>query len=414
MAERPVTVRHGRARRRARPWTHVLRLVAIGVAVAVVSTGSLAAVAAWRLTSELQSRAVDIGSGKTETTPEVSAFSGSFDVLLVGEDNSRGQSGYGAAREATLNDVNILVHVAADHRSATVVSLPRDLVIDQPRCTDAATKQVSTAVTAEPLNTAIGRGGLGCVVATVEQVTGLRIPYAALFSFAGTVAMADAVGGVQVCTTKAIDDPAAGLVLPAGVSTVTGRTALAYLRSRHGVGDGSDLGRIASQQAYMSSLLRKMTSSSTLMSPTALFALGSAAAQNVTLSTSLADVRTMVTMALALKQVPLSKIAFVQYPTTEDPADPNKVVPDAALATTLLSLVDRDEAISLNGSNLRSSSAVAETGTSSATASVPPPSSPSASPSSSTGSTSSSTSSATSGLTGQTANERVCSVAAGG
>lgn len=403
--ERTARIRHGRDRAgRAPRWVRLLRTALIVAVVCAVGGASVVSIAAWRLSSHLQSTSVDIGNGSAAAVPTIGAMSGAFTVLLVGEDNASGQSGYGAARDATLNDVNILVHVAADRRSATVVSLPRDLVIDQPACTDPTTKQVDAGVSAEPLNTSISRGGLGCVVATVERQTGLPIPYAALFSFAGTVAMADAVGGVQVCATKAIDDPDSGLKLPAGVSTITGRTALAYLRDRHGVGDGSDLGRIASQQAYMSSLLRKMTSSSTLTDPARLYALASAAADDVTLSRSLADVDTMVTMMLALKQIPLSRIAFVQYPTTADPADPDKVVADTALATVLLARVKAGTPITLNRSNLGVSAVLKKT-TSTASSSAKPTPAPSASKRSSTTST-------LSGLKGQTADEQTCSVAA--
>jgi len=382
-----------------------VRSVLTVVVVCAVAGVSLVSIAAWRLTDKLETSSVDIGNGRTEAVPSIGAMSGAFTVLLVGEDNSAGQTGFGAARQATLNDVNILVHVAADHRSATVVSLPRDLVIDQPQCTDPTTKQVYPAVSAEPLNTAISRGGLGCVVATVEQQTGMSIPYAALFSFEGTVAMADAVGGVQVCATKAIDDPDSGLKLKAGVSTISGRTALAYLRDRHGVGDGSDLGRIGSQQAYMSSLLRKMTSSSTLSDPTRLYALADAAANDVVLSKSLASVDTMVTMMLALKQIPLSQIAFVQYPVATDPDDSAKVVPDTALATELLTRVKAGKPIVLDKSNLGVSAVLAKSKSASTGTGTK-----SAGTSSSTKSSSKSASTIP-GLKGQTAAEQTCSVA---
>ena len=403
MGRSGAVVRHGARRDRPR-WLRLLRGAVVIVVVCAVAGVSLASITAWRLASELTANAVDIGNGSTAAAPSIHAFSGAFTVLLVGEDNSIGQSGFGASRDATLNDVNILVHVNEDHSSATVVSLPRDLVTDQPQCTDPTTQQVYPAVSAEPLNTAIARGGLGCVVATVEQQTGLAIPYAALFSFEGTVAMADAVGGVQVCATKAIDDPDSGLRLPAGVSTVTGRTALAYLRDRHGVGDGSDLGRIASQQSYMSSLLRKMTAGSTLTDPAKLYGLASAAARNVVLSTSLANPDTMVTMMLALKQISLSKIALVQYPTVADPENPNKVVPDATLATALMTRVKSGEAIPLTSKNLGTSAVIAKK-----TAAAPS----GATPSPSSSASASASSSALSGLKGQTASERTCSVAAG-
>ncbi|MBK0297254.1 LCP family protein, partial [Bacillus sp. S34] len=72
--------------------------------------------------------------------------------------------------------------------------------------------------------------------------------------------------------------------------------ALAFLRSRHGVGDGSDLGRISSQQVFLSSLLRTVKSNDTLTSPTTLYKLARAAASNMQLSQSLNDVGTMVQM----------------------------------------------------------------------------------------------------------------------
>jgi LCP family protein required for cell wall assembly len=348
---------------------------------------------------------------------------GAFNVLLVGADNAPGQSSWGASRQATLNDVNILVHVAADHRSGVVVSLPRDLVIDQPACVDPTTKEIGAAVTQMPLNTSFARGGLSCVVNTVEHLTGVQIPYAALFSFEGTVKMADAVGGVPVCVTSAIDDPKSGLKLPAGRSVISGRTALAYLRSRHGVGDGSDLSRIGSQQAYMSSLMRTMMSSNTFTNPPRLYSLASATAQNVQLSTSMANVETLVHMAVALKDMNLQHLVFVQYPTGQDPYDTAKVVPDTTLAGRLMWRVRSDRPVALDASSLGLSTKLAPTATKKAAASA----APSPSSSSSSSSTSSSGSSSTAkqptakktsspvidGLRGQTAAQQTCSIAYG-
>ena len=285
---------HGRS-----AWRAPLKVLAITTAVVIAASASVAAIGVWSLGRTVAANAVDISNGGS--VPTIAAMNGSFNVLLVGADNAPGQKSFGGARDATLNDVNILVHIAADHRSGVVMSLPRDLVIAHPECEDPTTHETYSAMAAQPLNTAFARGGLGCVVSTVENLTGVKVPYAALFSFEGTVKMADAVGGVPVCVTKAIDNPDSGLKLPAGRSVISGRTALAYLRSRHGVGDGSDLSRIGSQQAYMSSLLRTMMSRDTFTNPVKLYGLAQAAAQNVRLSQSLASEDTIVTMALALK-----------------------------------------------------------------------------------------------------------------
>jgi len=337
--------RHAAARPR-RVWASLLRGLAVVVAVLVVSSASLGGYAVWRLGRNTQDIAVPLAPHETVPPPE--ALDGAFNVLLVGADNEQGQHGFGAARDGTLNDVDILVHVAADHRSGVVISLPRDLEIPHPRCVDAATGATAPAVAKQQLNAAFSRGGLGCVVTTVESVLGLDIPYAAQFTFAGTVRMADAVGGVPVCVTKPVHDTKSGLSLPAGVSTISGRTALAYLRARHKVGDNSDLARIQSQQAYMSSLLRTMTSADTLTNPQRLYGLATAATRNVVLSRSLADPTTLVRMAVSLKSVELDRMVFVQYPTLPDPANDAKVVPDPVLAATLVDRVQRDRRIVLD------------------------------------------------------------------
>src|SRR5579875_496262 len=389
-----MTDRHPVPRHAVRPgrsaWAGALKALAVTTAVVVASTASIAAIGVWSLGRTVADNAVDITNG---APPTIGAMNGSFNVLLVGADNAPGQTGWGASRDATLNDVNILVHISADHRSGTVVSLPRDLVIPHPQCEDPKTHAVYSAMSAQPLNVAFSRGGLGCVVATVENLTGVKVPYAALFSFEGMVKMADAVGGVPVCVTKAIDDPDSGLKLPAGRSGISGRTALAYLRSRHGVGDGSDLSRIGSQQAYMSSLLRTMMSRDTFTNPGKLYGLAQAAAQNVRLSQSLASIDTIVTMALALKDMDLKHLVFVQYPTGADPENPNKVVPNTELADALMRRVRADLVTKKKAAPSPSASASA---------------SASASPAKST----KAPSDVIDGLRGQTAAQQTCSIAA--
>ncbi|WP_158437926.1 LCP family protein [Naasia lichenicola] len=336
----------------AAPVMYLLRLLALALAVVVASVGSVAGIAVWSLTNQVTDNAIDIGNGDAAPIPSIGALAGSFNMLMVGADNAPDQSGFGETRDATLNDVNILIHVSADHQNVTVVSLPRDLVISQPECTDPTSGEVYDAVDDEPLNGAYQRGGLGCVVATVSAVTGLEIPYAALFTFAGTVAMADAVGGVPICLTDAIQDTDSGLDLPAGTSVVSGATALAYLRDRHGIAGESDLSRISSQQAYMSSLFRVMTSAGTLSDPTKLYGLAEAAATSISLSESLASVDRMVAMALAIKDVSLQNMVFVQYPVLDDPDDAAKVIPDDVLAPVLAGKLASDTPVVLSADSL--------------------------------------------------------------
>ncbi|MBX0300518.1 LCP family protein [Cryobacterium sp. 1639] len=340
--------RHGRLKR-SNPVTGLLAGVAMVLAVLLVSGTALAALAVWQLTSEVSANSIDITGGDAAEEPvTIAGYKDGFNILIVGVDNDAAQGAAYGVRESALNDVNILVHVSADHSNAVVVSIPRDLIVAHPECTHAETGEQFDAMAAAPINEAMSRGGLPCVVDTVAAVTGLEIPFAGLVSFNGVVQMSDAVGGVPICLSAPINDPEAALNLPAGTSVVSGETALAFLRSRKGVGDGSDLSRISSQQIYLASLMRTVQGDGTFGNIPRLFTLANAATRNIQLSTSLASPQTMVEMALAIKDIDLDRLVFVQYPgTTDDPAFPGKVVPTQDLADAMFAKIAADEPFSL-------------------------------------------------------------------
>jgi LCP family protein required for cell wall assembly len=340
--------RHGRLPR-PHPGRSLLAFVGIVLAVLLVSTAALAVIAAWQFTSEVSANSIDItGTDEPEQPVTIGSYEAGFNILLVGVDNDAAQGAAYGARETTLNDVNILVHVSADHTNAVVVSIPRDLIVAHPACTNTGTGERFAAENAAPINQAMDRGGLPCVVDTVEGLTGLDIPFAGLVSFRGVVAMSDAVGGVPICLTEPVNDPLAGLSLPQGTSVVSGETALGFLRSRHGVGDGSDLSRISSQQIYLASLMRTVKGDGTLTDLPRLLFLANTAARNVQLSSNLAYPETMVSMALALKDIELDRMVFVQYPgDTEDPRYPGKVVPIRPLADAIFAKIAADRPFSL-------------------------------------------------------------------
>ena len=340
--------RHGRLRRNG-PVRAVITVLAAGLSVLLVSTIAVAGIAVWQVSSRVADNAINIGGvDEAAPPPNLGAFESGFCILIVGADNDADQGLAYGERDATLNDVNILVHVSADHSNAVVVSIPRDLIVAHPECTNADTGEVFGAMSAAPINEAMARGGLPCVVATVEGLTNLDVPYAGLTSFKGVVQMSDAIGGVPICLTEAIDDPLADLNLPAGPSVVSGEEALGFLRSRKGVGDGSDLARISSQQIYLASLMRTVQSDGTLTDVSKLYGLANAASANIRLSTSLARTDTMVSMAMALKDLDLERLVFVQYPgTTDDPNFPGKVVPTQYLADELFGKIAADVPFSL-------------------------------------------------------------------
>lgn len=334
--------RHGRLKGGA-GWRSALAIIASSLAVVLVAGASVAGVAAWQLQSNID--VVTIAADEIDgPPPAIGSYEGGFNILLVGSDTREGQGGIGGKTSGVLNDVNMLLHVAENQQSATLVSIPRDMVVPLPACEDGGPAQ------GLPINETLSYGGLSCTVLTVQNLTGLEIQFAGLITFQGVIAMSNAIGGVDVCATEPILDPYTGLNLPAGTSTISGVDALAFLRSRHGVGDGSDLGRISSQQVFLSSLVRKIKSDDTLTDPVKLYGIAQAATQNITLSENFAQLNTLVSIALVLKDIPLENIVMVQYPgrTGGTGIFTGKVQPITSTATALFDAIKADVPIGLD------------------------------------------------------------------
>jgi len=316
----------------------LLAIVALVIAGGTAFAGSYTAGVTASSLATVASNTVDI-TGPDGKPVTVGPITGPVNILLVGDDSGDGNAAYGVRGEA-LNDVTILIHLSPVSKSVTAVSIPRDLYVAQPACGS------HPAVGQARFNTALSRGGLDCVVASASALTGLPIQYAAQIEFDGVVAMSDAVGGVPVCLVTGIDDPYSGLVLSAGEHTLQGAQALAFLRTRHGLSTGSDLQRISNQQVFLSSLMRTIKSSNTLGNPLKLISLAQAAAANMKLSTQLAQTSTMVSMALALRSIPLDRIAFVQYPSHPTTVRGQSVtLPNTGDAAVLMTALANDQAV---------------------------------------------------------------------
>lgn len=335
--------RHGRLRAPGLA-AAIARFTAIGLCVLLVAGLSIGAIAFSRVDANVRTRATAL-PGSTDI-PEIGPYSGTVNLLLVGSDTRTGQQGnYGENPGSTLNDVNILIHISEDHEKATVISFPRDLYVSRPACVNPSDPaETLPAATGVKINSVLEFGGLGCIRDTVADITGMTIPFAALITFDGVVEMSNAVGGVPICVATRIDDDFTGLHLAAGEQTLKGTTALQFLRTRHGVGDGSDVTRISSQQVFLSSLVRTMKGSSTLTDVTKLYGLAVAASQSMSLSSGLASVDTMVSIGRAVASIPLAQFVLVQYPTT---LDGDGLVANEDAATALISAVRADRVLRL-------------------------------------------------------------------
>src|SRR4051812_3623258 len=403
--------RHGRLRT-PNLGLAILRYLGIALSVVLISAVSVAGIAAWDLARQVKT--VHLGNeaagGKA---PEISAIDGGVNLLLIGSDSrANSKYDYGADPESELNDVNILLHISQDHTNAVAVSFPRDTYVAMPACDDGKGGTNGPFRKAK-INTALGAGGgsqndgLACAVKTVENLTGLTIPFAAEISFDGVIEMSNAVGGVPVCVAQKIEDKHTELYLSAGMHELKGMDALKFLRTRYGVGDGSDVTRISSQQVFLSSLVRKVKSADTLGDITKLYGLAGAAVRNMTFSDSLKNVDTMVQIAKALQPIGLDKIAFVQYPTLEVSGG---LSPNVDAANVLMTAIEKDQAVTLAAPNPEErTGSVAAPGT---PAAIPAPTTPPATEGTTPTPvpTDPSTVQLPSGVLGQSADQETCTV----
>ncbi|MCX4629542.1 MULTISPECIES: LCP family protein [unclassified Streptomyces] len=253
-------------------------------------------------------------------------------ILLIGSDSRSGEENarYGQDRGTERSDTAILLHLPADRRSATAVSIPRDLMTRIPACLTEG--GIRTTERLAQFNWAFQWGGAACTIRTVEKFTGIRIDHHMVVDFGGFKKMVDSVGGVEVCLKQPMNDPEAKLKLPAGLQTLHGEQALGFVRARHSLGDGSDTERMERQQQFLGSLVKKVQSNGVLLNPGRLYPLLDAATSSVTTDPGLASLRDLYELVRGIRDIPAEQVKFLTVPRRPYAADPNRdelVQPDA-------------------------------------------------------------------------------------
>jgi len=248
----------------------------------------------------------------------------SMNVLLIGSDDRDGANAqYGDANSGARSDTTMLLHVAADRKSATVASIPRDSMVQTPACTE------SDGTQSQPqfgmFNAAFSIGGAACTVKTVETISGLTVDHVLVVDFTGFKKIIDAIGGVPVHLDQAIDDPDSHLNLPAGTTVVDGEQALAFVRARHTLGNGSDIGRMSRQQEFLDDALDTITANGTLDDPAKLYKVLDAATKALTTDPALGSLPALADFASDVKQVPRQQITYLTVPWQWYQPDPNRV-----------------------------------------------------------------------------------------
>jgi LCP family protein required for cell wall assembly len=310
--------RRGRARR-----AHTVAKVLLATLLTLGMVSGLSVAFLYRhLNGNLNVVNVDDQLYNRPTKVHIDAPKQPVNILVMGSD-SRDCDGCGIDQEAGGgSDTTILFHLSADRESAYGVSIPRDSLVDRPDCksSDGDTIPGGTNVM---WNAAYSYGGPACTIQQFEQTTGVPIDNYVVVDFGSFQDMVDAVDGVEVCVPEDIDSSEYGITIKKGTRTLNGKEALAYVRVRHGVGDGSDIGRIKRQQAFIGALVAKVVSSGTLTRIDRLVPFLNAATKSLT--TDIPNIKEMAKVGLQFENIGLKRIRFITVPFVYSTAQPGRV-----------------------------------------------------------------------------------------
>ncbi|MFI7349608.1 LCP family protein [Streptomyces sp. NPDC049936] len=329
-----------RAPRRRRRWGRIVLLSLVVLLLALGGTG-------YWLYSGLNGNidGVDLDKALGSDRPEKLPTSGQ-NLLVLGSDSRAGDNaslGTGKVAGAR-SDTALVVHIPEGRKQAVAVSIPRDTLVTRPEC-EKSDGSALPAAERVMFNSVYSQAGPACVVKTVEKMSGVRMDHYMEIDFAGFKGLVDAIGGVPVTVEEPIKDPASGLDLSAGTHTLDGTESLAFVRTRHGVGDGSDLGRIGLQQEFLIALLSEVKKQDLLGSPTKTYKIADSLTAALTTDSELASLTSLAEFARSMNGVDPATMETIMLPVAYDKADPNRVVAAEPQAAELWKAVRSDSEI---------------------------------------------------------------------
>ncbi|MCX4477402.1 LCP family protein [Streptomyces cellulosae] len=333
----------GAVRRRRRRWVW-----GVGLGVSLTLVG--AAAAGWAVYMKLEGNitpddATAAELARFEKDRPTALVKDALNVLLIGSDSRAGAENgrYGHDPGTERSDTVILLHLSAGRRSATAVSIPRDLMVDVPDCRRRDGSRSAPMFT--QFNAAFEVGGPACTIRTVEKLTDVRVDHHVVVDFEGFKDMVDAVDGVEVCLNEPIDDKDAHLRLPAGRVTLDGEQALGYVRARKTLGDGSDTGRIERQQRFLGALVSKVRSNEILLNPVKLYPVLDAATSSLTTDPELASLHGLYELVRGLRDIPTEGVQFLTVPRESYAGDVNRDQLAQPAAGKLFERLRKDEPV---------------------------------------------------------------------
>ncbi len=236
-------------------------------------------------------------------------------ILIVGNDDRDTATDAELAQLGTTRDggsyntdTMMLMHVPANGSKATVISFPRDSYVAIP---GHGMNKLNSAYP-DGINDSNGSKAAGArlLVQTIQNLTGLTIDHFVQVDLLGFYRISNAIGGVQVDLCQAQKEPNSGIDLPAGVSTIQGKQALAFVRQRYGLPNG-DLDRIKRQQYFLSAVFRKLSTAGVLLNPLKLQKLLTAVTQSLQMDDSLDPLK----LAEQMQNLTAGNLTFTTIPT---------------------------------------------------------------------------------------------------
>lgn len=300
----------------------------------------------------------------TAAIPRVDAFAGlenrpkkessAVNYLIVGSDTREGLSreeikrlrvGGTDVAAGKRSDTMLLIHISKKRDKAAIISIPRDSYALIPEHNNSQGKVIPAAYS--KINSAYNWGGAPLLIETLESMSDLRIDHYVELNFVGFVRMVDALGGVEICTKKDINDPKSHLTLPAGTHVLDGIDSLKFVRTR--VFDGlGDLGRMKRQQEFAGAMLRKATSAGVLLNPVKMVDFINSALDSVVTDEGLSQ-GDLLTLGKQLRNLSASNVRTLTIPLKYYNYNKNgvsaAVLWDPVLAPELFERIKNDEAL---------------------------------------------------------------------
>ena len=331
-----------------RRWARVLSWVAVSMSVVILGTSTALYVLVNKYDANIAR--IDVFGGSRAEAP-AAAPRDAQNILIVGSD-SRGDTEAGGEFQGSgdtfvtgqRSDTVILAHLYGSSDKAQLVSFPRDSYVSIPAFTDPKTGKTTSARKGK-LNSAFSTGGPPLLIATIENLTQIRVDHYMQVDFQGFQSMVDKLGGVEVCLSKPAKDKFSGIDLPAGRHKIGGRTALAFVRQRHGLA-GGDIDRITRQQQFLGSMVRKVLSAGTLANPLKLTGFLDVATSSLQVDNDL-TVGDLKDLAIRFRSFNAGGVSFATIPITDIAAYRNResvVLIDEEKSTALFDALRRDEA----------------------------------------------------------------------